>query len=129
MMSPGPSSDGPPSGTEKDNCLLACAQRLVKRGRPSIAEAEQLSGKILEASWQVLLETGFDGFTFDRVARHAHIGKATIYSRFANKRELMETLLAHSIERRHALIMAQGDDLPFVEAFTLRATEALALLL
>jgi len=96
-----------------------------RRGRPSIAEAEQISGKILDASWDVLLEEGFESFTFDRVARRARIGKATIYSRFANKSELLHALLWQRTHLRRAFILAQGADLPLVEAFALRATEVI----
>lgn len=100
----------------------------VRRGRPSVAEAEQLYGKILDASWDVLLEVGFEAFTFDRVARHARIGKATIYSRFAGKRELFEALLHHGIAKRKQFLDAQGEHLPVADAFRLRATEAMELL-
>ncbi|MCX7283014.1 MAG: helix-turn-helix domain containing protein, partial [Novosphingobium sp.] len=63
-----------------------------KRGRPSLEEAQRLPQRILEAGWEVLREHGFDAFTFDRVARHAHIGKATIYTRFGCKREFFDAL-------------------------------------
>jgi hypothetical protein len=103
MTSPKRSQGSKPSATEQTDgptdLIVTCADegsesRAVRRGRPSAAEAEQIVGRILEASWDVLLAEGFEGFTFDRVARHAHIGKATIYSRFANKRELMGALCA-----------------------------------
>jgi AcrR family transcriptional regulator len=100
----------------------------AKRGRPSVAEAEQLSGKILDASWDVLLAEGFESFTFDRIARHAHIGKATIYSRFASKYDLLHALLRRRIDMRRDFIMAQGAGLPLIEAFCLRAAEMLTLL-
>jgi AcrR family transcriptional regulator len=99
-----------------------------RRGRPSVAEAEQLYGKILEASWQVLLDTGLDTFTFDRVARHAHIGKATIYSRFAGKRELLEALVQHGIWKRRAAISAIDSSRSLAETFRTRAVETLELL-
>ncbi len=127
-----------PSATEQTDgptdLIVTCADegiesRAVRRGRPSAAEAEQIVGRILEASWDVLLAEGFEGFTFDRVARHAHIGKATIYSRFANKRELMGALLRHRIEAQHAHITAMGAGLPPMEAFIARSTEVLSLLL
>ncbi|WP_408591635.1 TetR/AcrR family transcriptional regulator [Novosphingobium sp.] len=98
---------------------------VIKRGRPSLADAEQLSGRILDASWDVLLATGFESFTFDRVARHARIGKATIYSRFANKHDLMTALLKRRVSEQNGFIEAQALDLPPVEAFARRATEVL----
>lgn len=94
---------------------------MIRRGRPPVAEAEQLSGKILDASWEVLLAQGFEAFTFDRVARHAHIGKATIYSRFAGKRELLEALLERRVAMRTDAVRSTGESLPAEEAFRLRA--------
>lgn len=138
MTSPKRSQGSKPSATEQSDrptdLIVSCADegsesRAVRRGRPSAAEAEQIVGRILEASWEVLLAEGFEGFTFDRVARHAHIGKATIYSRFANKRELMGALLRHRIEAQHAHITAMGAGLPPMEAFIARSTEVLSLLL
>lgn len=129
-----PSDQKPPCATDAtDNATdttVFCTPcgPVIKRGRPSVAEAERISGKILDASWEVLLAEGFENFTFDRVARHAHIGKATIYSRFANKYDLMYALLWHRINLRRSFIMAQGADLPMIEAFCLRASEVLTML-
>lgn len=100
----------------------------VRRGRPSIAEAEALSGRILDASWDVLLAGGFENFTFDRVARHAHIGKATIYSRFTGKIELMQALLHRRNAQRADHIRQQGSDLPVEQAFHLRASNIMKML-
>lgn len=105
-----------------------CAERQVRRGRPSVAEAEQISGKILDAAWDVLLAEGFESFTYDRVARHARIGKATIYSRFPGKYDLMQALLRRRLDQRREFIMEQGAGLPLIEAFCLRATEMQMLL-
>jgi AcrR family transcriptional regulator len=109
-----------------DPALLACGS--VRRGRPSIAEAEALSGRILDASWDVLLAGGFENFTFDRVARHAHIGKATIYSRFQGKIDLMQALLLRRIEQRTDYIKQHGADLPVEAAFRLRAADIMKML-
>lgn len=99
-----------------------------RRGRPSIAEARKLSHRILDASWQVLLAHGFENFTFDRVARHARIGKATIYSRFAGKTDLMRALLAWRVDRQRDEIMAESSAMEPVEAFTVRAQRVLEVL-
>jgi len=101
--------------------LVRFADPDVRRGRPSVAEAEAISGRILDASWDVLLVGGFEHFTFDRVARHAHIGKATIYSRFPGKGELMRALLARRIEMRRDFFKLAGSHLAIENAFCLRA--------
>jgi AcrR family transcriptional regulator len=100
----------------------------ARRGRPSVAEAEALSGRILDASWQVLQAGGFETFTFDRVARHAHIGKATIYSRFPGKLELMQALLLRRIEQRSDYLKQQSSNLPVRQAFYLRAADVMKML-
>ena len=128
MTQPPPINKDQAPGTDaaESEGLLSCQPG--RRGRPSVAEAEQLYGKILEASWQVLLDTGLETFTFDRVARHAHIGKATIYSRFAGKRELLEALVQHGIWKRRAAISAIDSSRSLAETFRTRAVETLELL-
>ena len=69
-------------------------------GCPSAAEAELIADHILEAGWQLLLEEGFERFSFDRLARAASVGKPTIYSRFANKHEYSRVLLEHRLTKR-----------------------------
>ena len=45
--------------------------------------------EILEATIDVLAETGFDGMTIDMVAARAKAGKATVYRRWASKADLV----------------------------------------
>ncbi len=119
------SADHNPADESTDDPHVASG---VRRGRPSVAEAEALSGKILDASWEVLLTAGFENFTFDRVARHAHIGKATIYSRFAGKAELMEALLRHRIGRKANMIEQPGSEYTIEEAFCIKAANTIKML-
>lgn len=77
----------------------------------------------------MLAEHGFDGLTFDRIARHARIGKATIYSRFTSKQAFLNALLKHKVEQRRVTIMAVGADLPLIESFCQRAVAVVALML
>lgn len=99
-----------------------------RRGRPSLEEAGLLCERILDAGWAVLLAEGFEGFTFDKLARHARIGKATIYSRYPNKHAFFQALLEDHTQRRKSFLKSQGSDLPLAEAFRLRAETALQLL-
>lgn len=122
-----PSQDTNPPSTD----LLAqgCQTGVTaKRGRPSLEEAQRLPARILQAGWEVLRDRGFEAFTFDRVARHAHIGKATIYTRFAGKREFFEALLAHKTVERRLEIMKLGAGLPLIETFCLRAAAVIHVL-
>ncbi|RWZ49868.1 TetR/AcrR family transcriptional regulator [Labedella phragmitis] len=45
--------------------------------------------EILEATLDVLAETGYDGMTIDMVAARAKAGKATLYRRWSSKPELV----------------------------------------
>ncbi len=45
--------------------------------------------EILDATLEVLAETGYDGMTIDMVAARAKAGKATVYRRWASKDELV----------------------------------------
>lgn len=132
-MSHSPSSRTPPFATDpsaaepSENGPDGVAA-VTRRGRPSVADARLLSDKILEASWQVLLAHGFENFTFDRVARHAHIGKATIYSRFSGKTDLMQALLVWRMDRQREEILSDSGGMEPVEAFTLRAERVLEVL-
>jgi len=117
--------DGDLGTANLEECLTSA---FVRRGRPSVAEAEALSGRILDASWDVLLTGGFESFTFDRVARHAHIGKATIYSRFPGKVELMRALLLRRIEMRSDHFRSAGSHMSIEAAFCLRAANTIKIL-
>lgn len=53
-----------------------------KRGRPRNVEAQK---SILLASYELLLENGFQAVTVDKIADHAQVSKATIYKWWPNK--------------------------------------------
>ena len=64
---------------------------MTTRGRPRSAEAH---AAILEAALALLVEEGYRGFSMERVAERAGVGKATIYRRFASKDELLKEAIA-----------------------------------
>ena len=53
-----------------------------KRGRPRNLEAQK---SILSASYDLLLENGFQAVTVDKIAEYAQVSKATIYKWWPNK--------------------------------------------
>jgi len=64
------------------------------RGRPAAGDAPLITGRIVDAAWEVLLESGPEQFSLDKVATAAHASKQTIYARFSGKLELLQAVLA-----------------------------------
>jgi AcrR family transcriptional regulator len=58
-------------------------------GRPRIKAAPA----VLRAAADVLVESGYTGFTVDRVAARAGVGRATVYRRWPTKLDLVVALL------------------------------------
>lgn len=58
---------------------------LVPRRRPAQARSRERFERILQAARDVLVETGFESFTFDEVSRRAGVPIGTLYQFFANK--------------------------------------------
>lgn len=58
---------------------------LVPRRRPAQARSRERYERILKAGREVLVEVGFESFTFDEVARRAGVPIGTLYQFFANK--------------------------------------------
>lgn len=58
---------------------------LVPRKRPAQARSQERFDRILQAARDVLVQTGFESFTFDEVASRADVPIGSIYQYFANK--------------------------------------------
>lgn len=58
---------------------------LVPRRRPSQQRSRERFNRILIAARSVLVDMGFESFTFDEVARRAEVPIGTLYQFFANK--------------------------------------------
>lgn len=56
-----------------------------RRGRPRDPQADT---RILAAAAELMMVRGFDAMTVDDVASRAHVGKATVYRRWARKEDL-----------------------------------------
>ncbi len=67
------------------------AMTLVDDTAPKLGRKRDLTRdpEILDATLEVLAETGYDGMTIDMVAARAKAGKATVYRRWASKGELV----------------------------------------
>lgn len=62
---------------------------LVPRRRPAQARSRERFSRILEAARGVLVDVGFESFTFDEVAKRADVPIGTLYQFFANKYALI----------------------------------------
>ena len=71
------------------------ANRPATRGRPADPDIEQ---RVLAAALTVYGEVGWAGFTLDRVARRAPVGKAALYRRWPTKEDLLLAALEHLAE-------------------------------
>ena len=59
-------------------------------GRPRDAGRE---AEILGVAYEVLVERGYEGITFEEVARRAKASKPTLYRRWKSKRDLVVAAL------------------------------------
>ena len=58
---------------------------------------EELERALYEATLAVLAEDGYMGLTMDRVAARARTGKAALYKRWCNKRDLVYAALIFAL--------------------------------
>ncbi len=65
------------------------------RGRPADPDIER---RVIAAALSVYGEVGWAGFTLDRVARRAPVGKAALYRRWPTKEILLLAALEHLAE-------------------------------
>lgn len=68
-------------------------------GRPSAVRAGDVDRRILDAATTLLVEQGFEATSCEQVAIRAGAGKASIYSRYANKEELFEAVIRDYVRR------------------------------
>jgi AcrR family transcriptional regulator len=61
-------------------------------GRPRSAAADSA---ILQATLELLLDTGYRGLTMEQVRERAGVGKATLYRRYRSKQELVADAVRH----------------------------------
>lgn len=86
------------------------AQPLKRRRYATRLPAPERREQLLEAALDVVGESGYAGLTMEAVARRAGVTKPVVYDAFANRDEVMSTLLAAEEQRAVAeLLEAIGD--------------------
>jgi AcrR family transcriptional regulator len=75
--------------------VAAEAKGQAGRGRPADPDIER---RVIAAALSVYGEVGWAGFSLDRVARRAPVGKAALYRRWPSKEDLLLAALEHLAE-------------------------------
>src|SRR5690606_26265770 len=81
------------------------AQILEPRRRPTQARSKVKFDHLLQVSRDVLLEVGFESFTFEEVAHRAGLPIGTLYQFFANK-----YVIVCELDRQNAVAVAEELD-------------------
>jgi len=79
-------------------------------GRLPAEEAAKLNDRLLDAAQALFSEKGFAAATMDEIARQAGSSTQTIYSRFANKTEMLEAVVQRVMDRTIAAQSSAGLD-------------------
>lgn len=95
-------------------------KRKVGPGRLSAADTALVEQRVLDAASDLFLEDGYDATTMEGIARKAGASTKTLYSRYANKSEILAAVAQHILNRSlsepsPASPEADGaDPLPFI---------------
>lgn len=68
-------------------------------GRLSAEQTEELPGRLMDAAFELFIERGFADATMDDIAKRAGASTKTLYSRFANKMEILQAVVERNVER------------------------------
>lgn len=64
------------------------------KGTPTRRRGAALENAIIDAAWEVLVERGYNGFTFEAIAAHAGTSKPVLYRRWPQRADLLIATLA-----------------------------------
>jgi AcrR family transcriptional regulator len=78
-------------------------------GRPSLEEAEQLNGRILDAAAELFTKSGYGETSIEAIAAHAGVGKLTLYRRFRDKDALFQAVVIRMADASHAALAKIGE--------------------
>ncbi|SDW50041.1 transcriptional regulator, TetR family [Pseudomonas syringae] len=83
---------------KQDRSKKAPSSPRPRPGRPRADQAGEVERRIIDAATAIFLEHGFGRATLDHVAERAHVGKTTLYSRYATKEALFEAAVHKCVE-------------------------------
>ena len=67
------------------------------RGRPKAEDVEALEDRLVEVARQAFVLNGYGATSLNEIAKSARVSKNTLYSRFASKAALFQTIVAQQI--------------------------------
>lgn len=99
------------SGTDQQAADRQAADRQAldgqpRRGRPRSGERQQRRERVLEAAFEELIESGYDGVTMLKIAKRAGASKETLYSWFGNRIGLFTAMIEDNGENAAARVRA-----------------------
>ncbi|MGI9598069.1 MAG: TetR/AcrR family transcriptional regulator [Acidimicrobiales bacterium] len=71
----------------------------TRRGRPRSGEREERRARVLEAAFEELVESGYDGVTMLKIAKRAGASKETLYSWFGSRHGLFNAMITSNGEQ------------------------------
>jgi AcrR family transcriptional regulator len=75
----------------------------TRPGRLSAEQAAELPDRLLDAALSLFTERGYGDTTMEQIAKRAGASTKTIYSRYANKAEILRAVVTRIVERTIAL--------------------------
>lgn len=87
-----------------------------RAGRPTAAEQAEIDRRIIQAARDCFIAKGYGASSTNEVARAARVAKATLYSRFPTKADLLRALIDEQIRRTGGGIRHVGPQPKSLEA-------------
>lgn len=69
-----------------------------RRGRPRRGDEGDVTARILDAATDLFLRDGLAATSCEAVVARAHVGKASLYARYANKDVLFKAVVRHAVD-------------------------------
>jgi TetR/AcrR family transcriptional repressor of mexJK operon len=94
---------------KKASAARSARPKRRRGGRPSLEEAKQLHGRILDAAADIFFDRGYGETSIEAIASRAGIGKLTLYRRFPGKAALFHAVVLRLFDQWKAALAEVGD--------------------
>ena len=96
----------------KHQVAAAAAEKVTRRGRPSVSRATSIDAQIRAAALALFLEQGFDAVTMEMIAQRTGVSKPTLYTRHDSKVDLLRVVVHEEVARWLGRTRSMREDLP-----------------